>query len=406
MNGSMPAIHGFCAPQFEAVATEFARNFAERGEEGAAVAICLEGRPVVDLWGGKADAETGEPWREDTVAVVFSTTKGLAALCMHMLADQGLLDFEKPMAHYWPEFAANGKAAITVAMMLSHQAGLPVWQASLPDGALFDWDLAAGRLAAEAPVWEPGTCHGYHGITIGWLEGELARRITGKSLGAFFRDEIADPLGADAWIGLPESHHHRAARVQLPEPDLTSAFFRKIADEPDWFGAKMVLNDGGDISQPSVNSSRRRSMEHPSAGGITNARALARIYSPLSLDGSVDGVRLVRHRQLAPMRRTRSASDCDVLLRLPTTFTLGFSKSWGDRKLGPGSHVIVGEQAFGTPGFGGSIGFADGQARMSFGYVMNRLGGGVGLNNRGQALVDAAYTAVGFSGSAPGFWVA
>ena len=397
-------IHGYCAPAFEGVRKAFERNFHYHGERGAAVAIRHEGEVVVDLWGGFADAN-GRPWEEDTITVVFSTTKGLAALCLHMLADRGELDFNAPVARYWPEFGQSGKAATTVAMVLAHQAGLPVWQAPLPDGALYNWDLAARRLADEAPLWEPGTAHGYHGITIGWLEGELVRRITGRTIGAFFREEVAGPLGADAWIGLPEAEHHRAADVELPEPDMSSAYFRKIAEEPDWFGVKLSGNDGGDLRPGTVNAARRRAMEHPSAGGITNARALARIYAPLSLDGSLEGVRLVREHMLPGMRTARSASSCDLVLRLPTTFTLGFSKTWGARDLGPGSHVILGEQAFGTPGYGGSIGFADSEARMSFGYVMNRLGGGVGLNERGQGLVDAAYRAVGFGTSEPGFWV-
>lgn len=232
------------------------------------------------------------------------------------------------------------------------------------------------------------------------------RRITGKSIGTFFREAVAEPLGADAWIGLPEREHHRAAALQLPEADMSSAFFRKIADEPHWVGAKLVTNDGGDIRPETVNSARRRAMEHPSAGGAANARALARIYAPLALDGSVDGIRVVDPTRLPAMRTIRAASACDMILRLPTTFTLGFSKTWGARDLGPGNHVILGEQAFGTPGMGGSIGFADGQARMSFGYVMNRLGGGVGLNDRGQSLVDAAYRALGFQTSASGAWTA
>ncbi|MDB5499051.1 MAG: beta-lactamase [Phenylobacterium sp.] len=397
-------IQGICAPGFEAVGEAFARNFSHYGERGAAVAVRHRGEVVVDLWGGAADT-AGRPWAEDTLAVVFSTTKGLAALCLHILADRGDISFDAPVAQFWPEFAANGKGANTVAMALSHQAGLPTWQGPLLENALYDWDFAARRLAEEAPLWEPGTAHGYHGLTIGWLEGELVRRVTGRTIGAFFRTEVAERLGADAWIGLPEVHHQRVAELELAEPDMASSFFRKIAEEPDWFGAKLVTNDGGDIRPASVNTARRRAMEHPSAGGVTNARALAHIYAPLSLDGALDGVRLVDEMALPAMRNVRSASSCDLILRLPTTFTLGFSKTWGARSLGPGSHVILGEQAFGTPGMGGSIGFADGEAQLSFGYVMNRLGGGVGLNERGQGLVDAAYKAVGFRTSEPGFWV-
>lgn len=396
-------LHGYCAPGFAGVRDAFARNFRDYGERGGAVAIRHRGEVVVDLWAGDADA-AGRPWAEDTLAVVFSTTKGLAALCLHMLTDQGLLDFDAPVARYWPEFAQNGKAEATVAMLMSHQLGLPVWQEPLPPGALHDWDLAAGRLAAEAPLWEPGTAHGYHGLTLGWLEGELVRRITGQSMGDFFRSQVAAPLGADAWIGLSPSEHARVAEIQLAPPDFNSPFTRKMMTDPTWYGAKLVFNDGGDINGDTVNTPRRWAMEHPSAGGIVSARALATVYAPLSLDGALDGVRLVSQSALPAMRAVRAASARDLILLTPTAFTLGFTKSWGSRAHGPGGHVILGEQAFGASGMGGSLGFADPQAELSFGYVLNRLGAGVGLDERGQGLVDAAYEAVGFRTSAPGFW--
>lgn len=291
-------------------------------------------------------------------------------------------------------------------MVLSHQAGLPYWQGQLPKGALLDWQLAARRLAEEAPVWEPGTRHGYHAVTLGFLEGEIVRRITGRTIGQFLREELAEPLGADVWIGLPETEEPRVSTVYLGEADPNSSFFAKLMAEPDWDGWKMVNNSGEDISPESVNSRARHAAEIPAAGGIMSARGLARIYSALSLDGSIDGIRVVSADALPGMRTTRSASSCDLLLRLPTTFTLGFSKSWGRRQDGEGSYVIIGEQAFGTPGFGGNMGFADGQARLAFGYVMNSHGPGTGLNTRGQSLIDAAYRAVGFRTSAPGFWIA
>jgi CubicO group peptidase (beta-lactamase class C family) len=402
---TIPSVSGFAATGFDDVADAFRRNFVERGEIGAAVCMYVDGQPVVDMWGGVADQASSRPWVENTVVPVFSTTKGMAALCLHLLADRGQLDFDAAVAEYWPEFAANGKEGITVAMVVSHQAGLPVWQEPLPDGALYDWDFATSRLAAEAPIWEPGTAQGYHGLTIGWMVGELVRRIDGRSIGHFFQEEIARPLAADAWIGLPVTEHHRVATLYMADANLESPFFRKMQSEPDWFGRKLACNDGGDIRADAVNSPRRWSMEHPSAGGIASSRGIARVYSPLSLDGSIDGVRLVGAHLLPAMRTVRAATDRDLILQLPTTFTLGFSKTWGARRLGPGEHVILGEQAFGTAGMGGSIGFADPQARMSFSYVMNRHGTGVGLNDRGQSLIDAAYRAVGFASSAPGFWV-
>jgi len=400
------SVQGFCDPRFSEVEQEFRRNFAERDEIGAAVSVCFEGRTVVDLWGGWADQEAGRLWDRDTIVTIFSCTKGLAATCMHILIDRGLLDVDAPVAAYWPEFAANGKEAITVAMVLSHQAGLPYWLEPVPPGALLtDWDLVVAMLAAQPPVWEPGTCHGYHGTTIGFLEGELVRRITGRTIGRFFQDEVAGPLGLDAWIGLPEAEEPRVAKLYLAAPDLNSEFFRRLTSDPDWGGRLLVTNTGGHSAADVINARARHAAEIPSGGGITNARSLARHYAPLSLDGALEGVRIVRPERLAGMRTVRSASERDLSLLLPTTFTLGYSKTWGRRALGPGGHVIIGEHAFGTPGQGGNMGFADGQAQMSFGYTMNRHGGGTCLNDRGQSLVDAAYRAVGFSNSDPGFWV-
>ena len=404
MNDQQDGVHGFCDAAFERVADEFRRNFAERGEVGAAVAVHLDGRPVVDLWAGVADTDEQRAWEEKTSVVVFSSTKGMAALCLHILADRGLLDLDAPVARYWPEFAANGKEGVTVAMVMSHQAGLPVWQDPLPDRAMLDWDLVTSRLADQAPMWEPGTTHGYHALTLGYLVGEIVRRVAGKTVGAFLADEVTGPLGAEAWIGLPERYEPNVATTYLSEPNPASPIFGKLMQEPDWFGWKLITNTGGDGAPEMINSRERHAAVIPAAGGIATARGLARLYAPLSGDGSVDGVRLVRENSIADMARIRSASDVDVVLRVPTTFTLGFSNCWGDRRLGAGEHVIIGQHAFGTPGLGGSIGFADPQAGMSFGYVMNQHGSGVGLNDRGQSLVDAAYQSLGFSSSGSGPW--
>lgn len=403
MTANLTMISGFCDDLFKDVRDEFAANFQNRDEVGASLAIYLDGKPMVDLWGGVADTATGRPWEEDTMAVVFSCTKGMAATCMHILAERGLLDFSAPVATYWPEFAANGKADITVAMAISHQAGVPLYQTDLPTGTFNGFDLLVERLAAEAPVWEPGTTHGYHAVTIGVIEGELVRRITGHTIGTFLRDEVARPLGADIWIGLPESEEHRVATLYLSQPDPNSPLQQKMKSDPNWIGRKLGTNTGDDLSY--VNSRIRHAAEIPASGGIASARGLARLYAPLSRDGAVDDVRLLQPSSLHAMRKIRAASDCDQILRVPTTFTLGFSKTWGSRRLGSGQHVILGKDAFGTPGLGGSIGFADAAARMSFGYVMNRHGSGVGLNERGQGLIDAAYRSLGFTQSAPGPWV-
>jgi CubicO group peptidase (beta-lactamase class C family) len=328
----------------------------------------------------------------------------MTATCLHVLIDRGLIDVDAPVAKYWPEFAHNGKGAVTVAMLMSHQAGLPLWEQELPKDALLDWALVTNALAEQAPIWEPGTGHGYHGMTLGFLEGELVRRVTGRSLGTFLRDEIANPLGADVWIGLPESEENRVAEVILSDFS-ASAVYAKMMAEPDWVGTKMFTNVGDAFSPGNIDARSYHAAEAPATGGLASARGLARLYAPLSVDGSVDGVRIVRPTALPGMRNIRSASSCDLMLRLATTFTLGFSKSWGARKDGPGNYAIIGEHAFGAPGMGGSMAFADGEARLSFGYTMNQCGGGVGLNDRGQSLIDAAYSARGYSSHKPGFWV-
>jgi CubicO group peptidase (beta-lactamase class C family) len=398
-------VEGFCHERFARVRDEFERNFLERGEVGAAVAIHLEGTPVVDLWGGLADPSTGQPWTKETVVVVFSSTKGMAAACLHVLIDRALLDLDAPISRYWPEFGKNGKANLTVAMALSHQIGLPLWQRDIPKDGLLDWKLATSALAEERPIWQPGTCHGYHGIAAGFLWGELVQRVTGITIGQFLQSEIARPLGAEVWIGLPESEDFRAANVILADVDPDSRMFSKLLADPDWIGGLMVNNVGHLFDPEMLNSRAFRGAELPSAGGVANARGLARLYVPLSLDGSVKGVRIVSPAALPLMRSTRSASSCDLMLQIATSFTYGFSKTWGRRQDGSGNYAILGEQAFGAPGMGGSIGFADGEARMAFGYTMNRLGGGVALNERGQSLIDAAYQALGYSSDAPGFWV-
>ena len=399
-------VKGTCDARFSEVRAEFEANFARRGEVGASVALIHDGDMVVDLWGGLSDTTQDRSWERDTVSTVFSSTKGVAAACLHVLIDRGLLDPDAPVATYWPEFAANGKSRITVAMVMSHQAGLPYWQEPLPDGALYDWDLAAARLAQEAPIWEPGTTHGYHAMTLGFLEGEILRRITGTTIGAFLRRELADPLQADVWIGLPEQEDHRAARMILPEPTPGYAMYDKMLSDPEWQGAKMLSNTGGYLDDSAVNSRAHRAAEVPAAGGVANARGLARLYAPFALGGSFESVQVVSPNAAARMGRIRSASSCDLSLRLPTTFTLGFSNIWGDRRMGAGNHAIVAAGAFGTVGWGGSFGFADPKAGMSIAYTMNRLGESVALNDRGQSLIDAAYRALGHSLNTAGEWEA
>ncbi len=227
-------VSGFYDPQFERVAEEFVRNFQERGEVGASVCIKLEGETVVDLWGGIARPDTQTPWVEDTLSVIWSTTKGATALCAHILASRGLLDLDAPVTTYWPEFGQAGKENISVKMLLNHQSGLPALSEPLPPGAFYDWELMVRMLEKQAPFWTPGSMHGYHAFTFGWLVGELVRRISGKSLGTFFREEVAEPLGLDFWIGLPEELEDRVAVIiPAPPPDPggpVSAMFAAMVD--------------------------------------------------------------------------------------------------------------------------------------------------------------------------------
>ena len=400
------AVQGTCDPKFQEVRQEFERNFQERGEVGASVCVTVQEQTVVDLWGGQANAGSNTPWKEDTVSVVFSSTKGATALCAHMLASRGQLDLDAPVATYWPEFAQSGKENIPVKMLLSHQAGLPAVRETLPDGAYADWDLIVNALAKEEPFWEPGTRNGYHALTFGWLVGEVVRRVSGKSLGTFFKDEVAGPLGLDFWIGLPEDKESQVAPMIAAEPNPESPFFREIAT-PGSMQSIVLLNMGGYMgSEPQFDTRAAHAAEIGGAGGVTNGRGLAGMYEPLALGGKKDSVELVNPETLARMGRVASSTGKDAVLVMPTRFALGYMKTMDNRKepAGVQDSVLVSEAAFGHVGAGGSLGFADPPAAMSFGYTMNRMGPGAALNDRGQNLVDAVYRALGYQSNASGAW--
>jgi len=315
-------IHGTCDPKFQLVRQEFDRNFRERGEVGASVCVTLHGETVVDLWGGKARVDTETPWTEETVSIVFSSTKGATALCAHMLASRGQLDLDAPVATYWPEFAQAGKAHIPVKMLLNHQAGLPAVRVPLPQGAYADWELMVNALAKEEPFWEPGTRNGYHALTMGWLVGEVVRRVSGKSLGTFFQEEVAKPLGVDFWIGLPEDKESRVAPMIAAEPDPQSRFFQEIA-KPGSLQSLVLLNSGGYMgAAPEYDSRAAHAAEIGAAGGITNARGLAGMYAPLACGGKLKEVELVSPDILARMSRISSATGRDAVLMMPTWFAL------------------------------------------------------------------------------------
>jgi CubicO group peptidase (beta-lactamase class C family) len=386
-------------PKFKGVVGAFIENFEKRDEVGANVAITLEGRAVVDLWGGRK-TRGGAPWTRDTVSIVFSCTKGATAICAHLLADRGLLDLDAPVARYWPEFAQAGKEEAVVSMMLDHSVGLPHPRTKLKDGAYYDYDYMVDLLAREAPFWKPGTRNGYHGVTFAWTVGEIVHRAAKKRLGLFFRDELARPLGLDFWIGLPEDIEPRVAPVIYAEPDeatLNSKFSQAVIKDPTSLPHLFLMN-GGKVN---FNSREAHAAEIGSANGISNGRGLAGLYTPLA------NHELVSADTLARMGRVAMATHEDATLLIPTRFALGFMKSMDNRQVPNSSNmsVILSEAAFGHVGMGGSIGFADPVARMSFGYNMNRMGNGILVNDRGQSMIDAAYLALGYRSNASGAWL-
>ena len=382
-------IEGTIDARFEPVRDAFRTNFARHGEVGAAVTVIVDGKTVVDIWGGLADRASERPWTRDTMAIIFSCTKAATALCAHMLIARGQLDLDAPAARYWPEFAAAGKETLPVRMLLNHQAGLPAIDQPLADEAMFQWTAMTAALAAQAPHWQPGSAHGYHAITFGWLVGELVRRVSGKSLGTFFRDEVAGPLGLDFWIGLPEALEPRVATERMP-PLVTepNPFLVAMLDRGT-LTSKAFMNPPGMMMPGQINSRAVHAAEIPAANGIATARALAGMYAPLACGGQMGGVRLLDADAIRRMSTVESEGDDRVLL-IPTRFASGFMKTIDNR---PGDSVILGPnaEAFGHGGAGGSIGMADPVARVAIGYLMNQMGAGILLNARGQSLIDAVY---------------
>lgn len=400
-------VEGTCEPRFSGVQEAFEQNFAERDEIGASIAVTIDGETVVDLWGGVADPGTGRAWEKDTIGQVWSCGKGAVSLTAHVLAARGQLDVNAPVAQYWPEFAQAGKADIPVRHLLTHQAGLAALRDPIPADGLADWNLVVERLAAQEPLWAPGTTHGYHALTFGHLIGEVVRRITGRSLGTVFREEVAEPLGLDLWIGLPEEHEARVAPVIGAEPAPGApipSFYMAALTDPDSIAAMVVMNSGGFLEPGATNRPAMHAAEIPAANAIGNARALAGMYRPLALDGGVDGVHLVDEAGLVAMGTVASAVSVDATMRVPTRWSLGFMKTNDNRHLPPGDDdsVILSEDSFGFLGSGGLLGFADRPARLSFGYTMNRQGMTIGLDERGQSLVDATYRSLGYHQPTPG----
>jgi len=386
-------IKGRFDPRFSAVTEAFERNFLAHDEVGASVCITLDGAPVVDLWGGskapKDARSSGAPWDEDTISVVFSSTKGAVALAAHTLISAGELDLDAPVKRYWPEFAVNGKEQATVKMMLDHSVGVPCVREILDKQGCCDWDYMVGKLCMEEPFWRPGTRNGYHMMTFGWTVGELIRRVSGQSLGSYFKSAIADPTGAQFWIGLPEEQEPNVAPMIPFRPRKgaqLSAFTQALINDRNSIQNLALFNNGGF----NPNSRDCRAAEIGGGGGVSNGRGLAKIYAPFACGGALNG----------------RAYVTPATLLIPSRFGTGFMKSMDNRRelvLGTDS-AIFGAAAFGHVGAGGSVGFADPAARMSFGYTMNRMGEGILMNERGQSLVDAAYKSLDYQSNRSGVW--
>ena len=375
----------------------FKQNFDTRDEKGASLCITLEGKTVVDLWGGAANPREDMAWERDALSVIFSCTKGALALCANMLIDEGKLDPNAPVTDLWPEYGAAGKENTTLQMMLDHTAGVPVFRDPVPKGALTDWGWATTTLAAQEPFFEPGTRSAYHGITFSWTVGEMIRRASGKSAGAFFAERVTKPLGLDFWIGAPEDISPRLARIFRikfdPKAPMTP-FMQQLMQDKDSLPHLFYNNAGGFNG----NKPEYWQAEIGGATGVSNARSLAGMYAPLACGGSLNGVKLVSSDALVRMQTVTNATHDDATLRGPMRVAAGFMTS---RELPNdptrGTHHY-GRSGFGHSGSGGSMGFADPEAGMSFGYVMNQQG--ATLNPRGQGLINGAYEALDWKANA------
>jgi CubicO group peptidase (beta-lactamase class C family) len=380
---------GTVAPGFEPVRDVFEDNFRTRDDVGAAVSAYVDGEKVVDLWGG--EARPGRPWQEDTLALSFSVGKGIVAFVAQLLAERGQLDVDAAVAEYWPEFAQNGKEAVTVRQVLTHTAGVPSWPeywntVSLDRPASYlDLGAIAAALAAAPLTWEPGTRFGYHSTTYGWLMGEIVRRITGKTLGAFFHEEVAVPLGLDMYVGVPESELDRIALL-VPDPTSDSDEVYEMINYRSSIGQVAFIGPEkrfGAAIRDTYNSPEMWRAENPAANPVGDARSLARFYALLANGGELDGVRLVS-RESIDRHTTVVVDDQDSLWGTHFRVGLGYMRSCGWYQMGP-------NDAFGHAGLGGAVGWADPDRNVSFGYVMNRLVLALETDARVVALYDALY---------------
>jgi CubicO group peptidase (beta-lactamase class C family) len=374
-------VNGFYDVKFEKVKNAFIRNFKSGLEVGASFAATIDGKFVMDIWAGYADADKTRPWEQDTIVNVYSTTKVMTVLCTLMCVDRGLLDVDAPVSKYWPEFGQAGKEKIPVKYLLSHTSGLSGFEQSIRVKDLYDWDKIVSKLAAQKPWWEPGTKSGYHAITHGYLLGELIRRVSGKSPGTFFQEEVAEPLKADFHIGLPKELDSRVGELIPPEMlDL-----KKIGEELK-FDTTMLIRT---ITNPPLSaeySKKRawRGAEIPAANGHGNARSVARITSALACGGKVDNVNLLSLNTIEKSIEEQSYGP-DLVLIIPIRFGLGWGLTSKDMPIGPNPRTFY------WGGWGGSLAVVDLDAKLSFSYVMNKMNSSLTGDIRTMRLIRALY---------------
>jgi CubicO group peptidase (beta-lactamase class C family) len=383
--GIVVDISGTCPAPFGGVKDAFAENFAVNGDVGASVAVTIAGELVVDLWGGTQDVEREVPWEKDTIINVFSTTKTMSCLSLLVLASRGLVDVDAPVACYWPEFAEAGKeTTVLVRHLLSHTAGLPAWDQRLEPTDLYDWDLVTGLLAKQAPWWEPGWKSGYHGITQGNLVGEVVHRVDGRSVGTFFAEEIAGPLGADFHIGTGPAHDDRIALVIPPDLDAPAG----LAGPPEIAKDSIPYR----AANPRLDARQSwelpwRRAEIPAAGGHGNARSVALVQSVVSAGGSARGVELLSRDTVERIFDVQAAGR-DLVLGIGVTFGVGYGLNSPRAPIAPNEHVCY------WGGWGGSLVVNDVDAKMTMAYVMNRMGQGTVGDDRAHRILRACYASL------------
>tara|TARA_B100000674_G_scaffold130359_1_gene100455 strand:+ start:469 stop:1626 length:1158 start_codon:yes stop_codon:yes gene_type:complete len=379
----------YCHEDFLEVERIFNHNFDKYKEIGSSLCVIVDGEIVVDIWAGHKNKDRTEGWSEDTLSVAFSSTKAALALCAHILIERGKLDLKEKVTKHWPEYGKYGKEETTVEMILNHSAGLPALRTKVKDGGFLDWDYMVRLIENEKPFWNPGEETGYHMMTTGWLIGELIRRVTGKSLSEFFNNELREPYGLNYWIGLPETEDQRVAEIVPFVPssnDKPSGFATAFRNNSNSMQRLSLTNTG----KYDYNAKETYRAELGAIGGITDARSLAKLLTPLAQNNG----ELLSRNTIKELSKSNIKTPVDNMLLFPTNFSNGFMLKMDNRSTfeGEGGSFMIGNDAFGHVGYGGSSAtFADPDTKVSFGYLTNKLGGEYLINERAQNLIDQTY---------------